>query len=134
MSGPDAERAAFTLIIRELHACTPGVTRVRALGRNHTLWSLLVQDLSLAENRLPEGIKAQLISLGLWAMRYSTLALLKDLPIEPLISVNQNVVDGLLAQPTAAALAAHMAKDAAERASASRANCHGQTLSASISV
>jgi flagellar protein FlaF len=71
---------------------------VRALGRNHTLWSTLVQDLSLAENQLPDGIKAQLIGLGLWAMRYSTLALLKDLPVEPLMEVNRNVMEGLIAQ------------------------------------
>jgi len=73
---------------------------VRALGRNHQLWSILVQDLSLAENRLPDGIKAELIRLGLWAMRYSTLALLQDLPIGPLIEVNINVADGLQAQGT----------------------------------
>jgi flagellar protein FlaF len=62
------------------------------------LWSILVQDLSLAENRMPEGIKAELVRLGLWAMRYSTLALLKDLPLVPLIEVNRNVADGLQAQ------------------------------------
>jgi flagellar protein FlaF len=98
ISGHDTERAAFSLINRELAECTPGQTRVRALGRNHTLWSTLVQDVSLAENRLPDGIKTQLITLGLWAMRYSTLALLKDLPIEPLIEVNRNVMEGLIAQ------------------------------------
>jgi flagellar protein FlaF len=86
------------MINRDLAECTPGPTRVRALGRNHTLWSTLIQDLSLAENRLPDGIKAQLISLGLWAMRYSTMALLKDLTIEPLIEVNRNVMEGLMAQ------------------------------------
>ena len=98
LSGHDAERAAFTLINRDLASATPGPTRVRALGRNHTLWATLVQDLSLAENQMPEGIKGGLINLGLWAMRYSTIALLKDLPIEPLIEVNRNVLEGLIAQ------------------------------------
>ena len=54
---------------------------------------------------MPEGIKTQLISLGLWSMRYSTLATLKDLPITPLLDVNRNIVSGLAAQvptPTAA--------------------------------
>ena len=86
------------MVNRELEACTPGATRVMALGRNHMLWSILIQDLSLAENALPEGIKTQLVSLGLWAMRYSTLALLKDLPLEPLLEVNRNVAEGLDAQ------------------------------------
>jgi flagellar protein FlaF len=97
-TGGDSERAAFNMIIRELENCTPGTSRVRALGRNHTLWSVLVRDLALEENRLPEGIKAQLISLGLWSMRYSTNAMLKDLPLTPLLEVNRNVVSGLAAQ------------------------------------
>jgi flagellar protein FlaF len=101
INGHETERAAFRMIIRDLETCTPGQSRVRALGRNHQLWSILVQDLSVAENRMPEGIKAQLINLGLWSMRYSTLALLKDLPVQPLIEVNRNVADGLNAQGTA---------------------------------
>ncbi len=76
----------------------PGSSRVIAVGRNHTLWSLLVKDLSLAENRLSEPVKAHLIGLGLWSMRYSTLAILRDLSIDPLIAVNSNVLDGLMAQ------------------------------------
>jgi flagellar protein FlaF len=73
---------------------------VRAIGRNHTLWSLLVKDLSQADNRMPAGIKDGLIGLGLWSMRYSTLALLQNLPVKPLIDVNDNVLEGLLAQGT----------------------------------
>ena len=88
------------MVNRELEACTAGPSRVRAIGRNHNLWSVLVKDLSLAENRLPEPVKAQLIGLGLWSMRYSTLALLRDLPVGPLIAVNNNVLDGLTAQET----------------------------------
>ncbi len=71
---------------------------MRAVGRNHTLWSLLLKDLALAENRLPDSIKTGLITVGLWSMRYSTLALLKDLSLQPLIEVNRNVLDGLMAQ------------------------------------
>ena len=89
------------MVNRELEICTPGPSRTRAIGRNHNLWSLLVKDLSLAENRLPEPVKAQLIGLGLWSMRYSTLALLQDLPVAPLVAVNTNVLEGLMAQATA---------------------------------
>ncbi len=96
--GRDTERAAFNMVIRELENCTAGRSRIKALGRNHTLWSLLVQDLALDENRLPDGLKSQLTSLGLWSMRYSTMAMLKDMPIAPLLEVNRNVVSGLVAQ------------------------------------
>ena len=98
ISGRDTECAAFNMINRELAACTDGSARLRALGRNHALWSLLVKDLALAENRLPDMLKAELIGLGLWSMRYSTLAITQTLSAEPLIEVNRNVVDGLLAQ------------------------------------
>lgn len=51
---------------------------------------------------MPAGLKAQLISLGLWAMRYSTLAMLKPLALEPLIDVNRNVANGLREQQSRA--------------------------------
>ena len=98
LSARDTECAAFRSITHELETSTSGAPRVRAVGRNHTLWSLLLKDLALAENGLPEGVKTGLINLGLWSMRYSTLALLKDLSLQPLIDVNRNVLDGLVAQ------------------------------------
>ncbi len=98
VSGRDTECAAFSMVNRDLGSCTNGPSRVRALGRNHALWSLLLKDLALAENRLPQDLKTQLIGLAFWSMRYSTLAMSKPLPADPLIEVNQNVVEGLLAQ------------------------------------
>jgi hypothetical protein len=38
------------------------------------------------------------MSLGLWAMRYSTFALLNDVKLAPLIEVNRNVSAGIAAQ------------------------------------
>ena len=86
------------MVNRELVSCDKGVARVRALGRNHVLWSILVKDLASTDNRLPDTLKAELIGLGLWSMRYSTLAMAQALSPEPLIEVNRNVVEGLLAQ------------------------------------
>jgi flagellar protein FlaF len=90
------------MVTRDLADCAEGPSRLRALGRNHKLWSILVKDLALAENRLPDGVKAGLIELGLWSMRYCTQAMLRDLPLQPLIEVNRNIADGLLAQQGAA--------------------------------
>ena len=98
ISGRDTECAAFNMVNRELASAVDVNARVRALGRNHTLWSILVKDLALAENSLPDALKSELIGLGLWSMRYSTLAMLKQLSPGPLIEVNRNVVDGLLAK------------------------------------
>lgn len=86
------------MVNRELATATEGAPRLRALGRNHALWSILVKDLALAENHMPNALKTELIELGLWSMRYSTIAILQDLPAQPLIEVNRNIVEGLLAQ------------------------------------
>ncbi len=90
--------AVFGAVIRGLEGATPGPSRIRALGHNHDLWSTLVKDMALASNRLPDALKSELIQLGAWSMRYSTLAILNDLPIEPLITVNRNIADGLTQQ------------------------------------
>jgi flagellar biosynthesis regulator FlaF len=60
-----------------------------------------VKDLALEGNALPTELKNQLIGLGAWAMRYSTVAILQDLPIQPLIAVNRNVAEGLALQKSA---------------------------------
>jgi flagellar biosynthesis regulator FlaF len=80
--------------------------RIEALSKNQRLWSALVRDLALPANRLPEPLKNDLISLGVWAMRYSTEAMARELPLDPLISVNRNIIEGLEAQ------AAHMPPEA----------------------
>jgi flagellar protein FlaF len=98
----ETEIAAFAAVTRALQAATAGPTRIQALGRNHELWSLLARDLALDSNRLPADLKANLISLALWSMRYSTMAILQDLPMAPLIEVNGNITEGLQLQ------AAHM--------------------------
>ena len=86
------------MVNRELANCSEGVSRVRALGRNHNLWSILLKDLALDDNRLPDTLKAQLIGLAFWSMRYSTMALSQPLPTDALIEVNRNVAEGLSAQ------------------------------------
>ena len=98
--------AAFNLVTKDLEEISGSASRIRALGRNHDLWSLLVKDLALAENRLPVPLKTELINTGLWCMRYSTLAVLNDLPIEPLTTVNRNILAGLLEQVSNAPVSA----------------------------
>lgn len=42
---------------------------VDALHYLDRLWSLLLDDLAHAENRLPKELKASLISIGIWILR-----------------------------------------------------------------
>jgi flagellar protein FlaF len=103
LSARETEQAAFATIIRALEEADTDPKRIRTLGRNHDLWSALVKDLAMDSNQLPAPLKSGLIELGLWSMRYSTLAILKKLPLEPLITVNRNIADGLALQQSAAA-------------------------------
>jgi flagellar protein FlaF len=94
----ETEIVAFGLCNdRLLKASTPQ-QRIEALAKTQLLWSLLVKDLGLEGNRLPPELKQNLISLGFWAMAYATKATLQDLPLEPLIEVHSNIIDGLRAQ------------------------------------
>jgi flagellar protein FlaF len=105
-SARDTELAAFAAVTRALEEDAPGMPRVRALGRNHALWSTLIKALAMDSNPLPQALKGQLIDLAAWSMRYSTLAILHPLPVGPLIDVNRNIAEGLAAQVRGGAMAA----------------------------
>jgi flagellar protein FlaF len=109
-SARDTELAAFAAVTRALEDDPHGMPRVRALGQNHALWSILIKALAVDSNPLPQALKAQLIDLAAWSMRYSTLAILHPLPVEPLLEINRNIAAGLAAQvragtPTGAEMA-----------------------------
>ena len=105
MPARETEMAAFSAVIRALDEAADEGSRIRAFGRNHDLWSMLIKDLGMDGNRLPEPLKAQLLALGLWSMRYSTLAILQKLSPQPLIDVNRNIVEGLALQSAKVAAA-----------------------------
>ena len=71
--------------------------RIRALNGNIRLWGMLVEDLSDPGNALPEPIKANYISLGLYVRRASLTALSKATATDltTLISINTDVLDAL---------------------------------------
>lgn len=73
-------------------------TRISALFNNQRLWSAIVKDLALETNQLPAELKRNLTELGVWAMQYSTRAMSEDLPLDPLINVNRDMIEGLQAQ------------------------------------
>lgn len=97
----ETEILAFGLCNARLKACRDATSRIDALNKTHQLWSLLVRDLASNANRLPESLKKQLVDLGFWAMGYSVAAMGRDLALQPLIEVNQNILDGLRLQQAA---------------------------------
>lgn len=91
----ESDAIAFRMSNAALVSAMDAADRVRALYRNHQLWSGVVKSVALEGNQLPRLLKEQLAALGTWAMAYSVAAMTKDLSLEPLIAVNRNIGEGL---------------------------------------
>ncbi|WP_206455296.1 flagellar biosynthesis regulator FlaF [Aurantimonas marina] len=69
----DRERQALDHSIALLKSAEASGPRSRdaieAIYTTRSLWAILVEDLASAENGLPEALRAELISIGLWIMR-----------------------------------------------------------------
>lgn len=96
----ELEHRVFAQITAELEVCTrqpDAFATIRAVDRNRRLWGALVTDLAQPDNLFPDGLKAGLISLGIWVNRYSGEVLTQGRPLAPLIEVNRTVMQGLAA-------------------------------------
>lgn len=95
----EREQRLFQEVTEALVEC--GLTSVqepmveKAVERNRRLWDALRVDLSLNENRLPDELKAKLISIAIWVEKHSEMVLKGNGQVEPLITVNQAIMDGL---------------------------------------
>ena len=69
--------------------------RVNALFRNSQLWLALEADLVSPENKLDIELKAGLISLAIWVKKFTSGAMQSKIGLEPLVSVNRQIMDGL---------------------------------------
>ena len=95
----EQEALAFRLTARTLREATDRTSRNRALRISHSVWSFMFRDLSSSGNRLPEPLRTDCLKVAHWAMHYSNKAVLTDLPLLPLIEVNETVAEGLEARP-----------------------------------
>lgn len=69
---------------------------VEALVFLRKLWSALIEDLASSENDLPQALRADLISIGLWVMREAeNIRLEKSDGFGDLIEVCQSICEGL---------------------------------------
>jgi len=80
-----------------------GRERIEACYTNRRLWNIFLADLMLPENGLPGELKAQLISLAIWVQKYSGGAMRGTDPLDPLIDVNKQILEGLSQQGKAGA-------------------------------
>ena len=91
----ELEAAAFAYVNRSLEDAADHRARTVALGRNQRLWALLLNDIGLTSNGLPSILKQDLVTLGRWSMAYSIVAMGSDRPLQPLIDINNDMIEAL---------------------------------------
>ena len=84
-------------LIEAHRAGKKGSGLVDAIDWNRRLWSTLAVDCMDEQNSLSRELKAQIVSLSLWVTKYSSQVVHQDAPIDPLIDINRNVMQGLKA-------------------------------------
>ena len=69
---------------------------IEAIYLTRSLWAILVEDLSSSENGLPDNLRAELISIGLWIMRESeAIRLGRSNNFAGIIEITTLIRDGL---------------------------------------
>jgi flagellar biosynthesis activator protein FlaF len=96
----ERERQALDRSIELLEAADKAGVRSReaieALLFVRRLWSVLIEDLGDPENDLPQALRADLISIGLWVMREAELIRLeKSSNFRGIVEVSTVIRDGL---------------------------------------
>ncbi|MGP9813359.1 flagellar biosynthesis regulator FlaF [Rhodopseudomonas sp. NSM] len=72
------------------------IEQIEALLFIRRLWTFFIQDLSSPRNGLPEALRAELISIGLWIIRDADrLRHDKATDVDQLIAVNVTIRDAL---------------------------------------
>lgn len=73
-----------------------------AIDWNRRLWSTLSSDCGAKGNKLPDQLRAQIVSLAIWVGKYSSKVALGRADIQDLIEVNKTIMEGLATQRGAA--------------------------------
>jgi flagellar biosynthesis activator protein FlaF len=69
--------------------------RAEALAVNRRLWSLLASDCAAEGNSLPQGLRAQIISLSIFVDRHSSAVMRQGASLDVLIEINRTIMQGL---------------------------------------
>jgi len=74
-------------------------TLIDAIDWNRRMWSRFAIDCMDSANQLPEELRAQIVSLSIWVMKYSSDVMHRGASLEPLINVNRTIMQGLNSAP-----------------------------------
>ena len=94
------ERLALERSIEMLQkAEAAGPLSREAVDANHfsvKLWTILVEDLGMAENQLPKQLRADLVSIGLWVLKeLEEIRMERSTNFKGVIEVTQSISAGL---------------------------------------
>lgn len=73
----------------------------KALRFNHLLWTIMQADVLEPENKLPDEIKANVMSLSIFVDKQTTKAMRSGTygDVEILVTINRNIAAGLRSDP-----------------------------------
>lgn len=75
--------------------------RMDALHWNRRVWSVLASDCSSEGNKLPDMLRANIISLSIWVSKHTSMVMRNEDEIGPLIEINRIIMQGLSPQQDA---------------------------------
>lgn len=91
----DTEYRAFGLAVARLMSANTPSAVAEAVHFNNRLWSTLASDLAMPSNALPTDMRAKLISLALWSIKYGSKVMRGEAEPSALIKVNKEIMAGL---------------------------------------
>jgi flagellar protein FlaF len=96
----ETEYRLFAQVTRMLmdQSNSTGSEFFRAVDKNRRVWLTMQMDLVSEDNRLPDELKAGLISLAIWVDKHSAAVMRGQKDIQPLIDVNRSIMEGLAGQ------------------------------------
>jgi flagellar protein FlaF len=96
-----------TLALMEAAKADPSdiSARIDALDWNRRVWTVLSADCAHPDNKLPAPLRASIISISKWVSRHTSAVIRRKEDIEPLISVNRTIMQGLAPNGSSAAAA-----------------------------
>ncbi|WP_431283447.1 flagellar biosynthesis regulator FlaF [Humitalea sp. 24SJ18S-53] len=75
--------------------------RTNALHKTHHLWAILLAGLLSPGNALPQDLRGNLVSLGLWAQKEAMARIGTDASLEPLMALHRDMIEALESQALA---------------------------------
>lgn len=79
--------------------------RMDALDWNRRVWSVFGAECANPENKLPDALRAGIISLSIWVGRHTSAVIRNEEDISDLIEVNRMIMQGLASGAGSAAAA-----------------------------